>query len=94
MAVEQATVLASWSKYPPTGNRGFCAAGGHTNFTSVPADATAAFTNKANEENLAISLGCAGDLMGDRLNAAITKVAAVAKKHGKIFGMHAPDGLL
>jgi len=126
-SVEQATFLASWSKYPPTGNRGFGGAGGHTNFTSVPADATAAFTNKANEENLtiaqietakaiediaaiaavpgidalligpndlAISLGCAGDLMGDRLNAAITKVAAAAKKHGKIFGMHAPDGLL
>ena len=44
--------------------------------------------------DLAISLGCAGDLMGDTLDKAIGKVAAAAKKHGKIFGMHAPDGLL
>jgi 4-hydroxy-2-oxoheptanedioate aldolase len=44
--------------------------------------------------DLAISLGCAGDLMGDALDKAIGKVAAAAKKHGKIFGLHAPDGLL
>ncbi|HEX9157257.1 MAG TPA: aldolase/citrate lyase family protein [Syntrophales bacterium] len=44
--------------------------------------------------DLAISLGCAGDLMGDVLDKAIGKVAAAAKRHGKIFGMHAPDGLL
>lgn len=44
--------------------------------------------------DLAISLGCAGDLMGDALDKAIGKVAATAKKHGKIFGLHAPDGLL
>ncbi len=43
--------------------------------------------------DLAISLGCAGDLMGDTLDKAIGKVAAAAKKHGKIFGMHAPDPL-
>jgi 4-hydroxy-2-oxoheptanedioate aldolase len=44
--------------------------------------------------DLAISLGCAGDLMGDVLDKAIGKVSAAAKKHGKIFGLHAPDGLL
>ena len=44
--------------------------------------------------DLAISLGCAGDLMGDTVDKAIGKVAAAAKKHGKIFGLHAPDGLL
>jgi len=44
--------------------------------------------------DLAISLGCAGDLMGAALDKAIGKVAAAAKKHGKIFGLHAPDGLL
>jgi 2-keto-3-deoxy-L-rhamnonate aldolase RhmA len=32
--------------------------------------------------------------MGDVLDKAIGKVAAAAKEHGKIFGMHAPDGLL
>jgi 2-keto-3-deoxy-L-rhamnonate aldolase RhmA len=44
--------------------------------------------------DLAISLGCAGNLMGDALEKAIGKVAEAAKKHGKIFGLHAPDGLL
>ncbi len=44
--------------------------------------------------DLAISLGSAGDLMGDTLDKAIGKVAAAAQKHDKIFGMHAPDGLL
>jgi len=44
--------------------------------------------------DLAISLGCAGDLLGPVLDAAIGKVAAAAGRHGKIFGMHAPDALL
>ena len=44
--------------------------------------------------DLAISLGCAGDLMGSALDKAIGKVAAAAAAHGKIFGLHAPDGLL
>jgi 4-hydroxy-2-oxoheptanedioate aldolase len=43
--------------------------------------------------DLAISMGCAGDLLGDTLDKAIGKVAAAAKKHGKIFGMHGPDPL-
>ena len=38
-------------------------------------------------------MGCAGDLLGDILDKAIGKVAAAAKKHGKIFGMHGPDPL-
>lgn len=44
--------------------------------------------------DLAISLGCAGDLLGPVLDAAIGKVAEAAKRHRKIFGMHAPDALL
>lgn len=44
--------------------------------------------------DLAISMGCAGDLMGATLDEAIGKVMAAARKHGKVFGMHAPDGLL
>ncbi len=43
--------------------------------------------------DLAISMGCAGDLLGDTVDKAIGKVAAAAKKHGKIFGMHGPDPL-
>jgi 2-keto-3-deoxy-L-rhamnonate aldolase RhmA len=43
--------------------------------------------------DLAISMGCAGDLLGETLDKAIGKVAAAAKKHGKIFGMHGPDPL-
>jgi 2-keto-3-deoxy-L-rhamnonate aldolase RhmA len=43
--------------------------------------------------DLAISMGCAGDLLGETLNQAIGKVAGAAQKHGKIFGMHGPDPL-
>jgi 2-keto-3-deoxy-L-rhamnonate aldolase RhmA len=43
--------------------------------------------------DLAISMGCTGDLLGDVVDKAIGKVAAAAKKHGKIFGMHGPDPL-
>jgi 2-keto-3-deoxy-L-rhamnonate aldolase RhmA len=43
--------------------------------------------------DLSISIGCAGDFLGDTMEKAIGKVAAAAKKHGKIFGMHAPDEL-
>lgn len=43
--------------------------------------------------DLAISIGSPGDLMGPALDEAIGKVAEAAKKHGKIFGMHGPDGL-
>jgi 2-keto-3-deoxy-L-rhamnonate aldolase RhmA len=43
--------------------------------------------------DLAISMGCAGDLLGETLDKAIGKVAAAAKKHGKVFGMHGPDPL-
>jgi 2-keto-3-deoxy-L-rhamnonate aldolase RhmA len=39
-------------------------------------------------------MGCAGDLLGDNLDKAIGKVSEAAQKHGKIFGMHAPDSLL
>ncbi|MCG6535428.1 MAG: aldolase/citrate lyase family protein [Syntrophales bacterium LBB04] len=43
--------------------------------------------------DLAISMGCAGDLLGEILDKAIGKVAEAAKKHGKIFGMHGPEPL-
>ncbi len=43
--------------------------------------------------DLAVSMGCTGDLLGDTVDQAITKVAVAAKKHGKIFGMHGPDAL-
>ena len=44
--------------------------------------------------DLSISIGCAGDFLGDTMEKAIGKVAAAAKKHGKIFGMHSLDPLL
>jgi 4-hydroxy-2-oxoheptanedioate aldolase len=44
--------------------------------------------------DLSVSLGCAGDLMGDQLEKAIGRVAEATKKHGKIFGLHGPDALL
>jgi 4-hydroxy-2-oxoheptanedioate aldolase len=43
--------------------------------------------------DLAISMGCAGDFLGDTMEKAIGKVAEAAKKHGKIFGMHGSDEL-
>jgi len=44
--------------------------------------------------DLAISLGHAGDLMSSAVQEAIGKVAAAAARHRKIFGMHAGDALL
>ena len=44
--------------------------------------------------DLAISLGVPGDIMCDTNVEAIKKVAAAAKKHGKVFSLHAPDALL
>jgi 2-keto-3-deoxy-L-rhamnonate aldolase RhmA len=38
-------------------------------------------------------MGCAGDLLGETVDKAIGTVAAAAKNHGKIFGMHGPDPL-
>lgn len=43
--------------------------------------------------DLAISMGCPGDLMGEKLDRAISEVAEAARAHGKIFGMHGPDPL-
>ena len=43
--------------------------------------------------DLAISYGIPGQLDSQTLDTAIGKVADAAKKHGKIFGMHAPDSL-
>lgn len=44
--------------------------------------------------DLSISMGYPGDLLGPKLTEAISRVAEAAKAHGKIFGMHAPDALL
>jgi 4-hydroxy-2-oxoheptanedioate aldolase len=44
--------------------------------------------------DLALSLGHPGQLDCPKQNQAIEKVVAAAKKHGKIFGMHAGIGLL
>ncbi len=44
--------------------------------------------------DLSISLGVPGDLNGDAVGSAIEKVATVAEKYGKLFGMHAGDALL
>ena len=44
--------------------------------------------------DLAISLGVAGQMGSPVLEQAIGKVAEAASKHGKIFGMHGPDSLL
>jgi 4-hydroxy-2-oxoheptanedioate aldolase len=44
--------------------------------------------------DLSLSLGVPGDLLGDTLHEAIGKVAAAAKANKKIFGLHAPDALL
>ncbi len=44
--------------------------------------------------DLAISLGVSGDLLGDTVNAAIEKVVAAVRNNGKVFGLHAPDALL
>ena len=44
--------------------------------------------------DLSLSLGVSGDLMGEVLHNAIGTVAAAARKHKKVFGLHAPDELL
>jgi 4-hydroxy-2-oxoheptanedioate aldolase len=44
--------------------------------------------------DLAISLGVAGQMQSPVLHQAIGKVADAARAHGKIFAMHAPEALL
>ena len=44
--------------------------------------------------DLAISLGVAGQMQSPVLEEAIGKVAEAARAHGKIFGMHAPEAML
>lgn len=51
--VEEAKALADWSKYPPTGNRGFGSAGGHTRY--APAGKPTDFFAAANSENVTIA---------------------------------------
>ena len=44
--------------------------------------------------DLAISLGVPGDVMGGAVQAAIEKVVIAAEKNGKVFAMHSGDALL
>jgi len=44
--------------------------------------------------DLAVSLGCTGDLQNTEVLAAIDTVAEAAGRNGKIFGMHGPDALM
>jgi len=44
--------------------------------------------------DLAVSLGCPGDLQNPKVLAAVDRVAEAADRHGKIFGMHGPDALM
>ena len=44
--------------------------------------------------DLSISLGVPGDLLGDRVDKAIGRIAAATEKAGKVFGMHGNDDLL
>ncbi len=44
--------------------------------------------------DLSISLGVPGEVMGDTVQAAIAKVADAAEKNGKVFAMHAGAALL
>ncbi len=44
--------------------------------------------------DLAISLGCPGDLTGNQVNDAIEKIVSTAHKRNKIVGMHSGDALL
>ena len=44
--------------------------------------------------DLSISLGCPGDVMGDEVSRAIEKIADAAGRHDKIFGLHSGDALL
>ena len=44
--------------------------------------------------DLSISLGTPGDVMGEKVDRAIGRIAEAAKKAGKVFGMHGSDALL
>lgn len=44
--------------------------------------------------DLSISLGVPGEVMGEAVQAAIEKVAAAAARNNKVFAMHAGDALL
>ena len=44
--------------------------------------------------DLAVSLGCTGELQNPKVLAGIDKVAEAAGRYGKIFGMHGPDALM
>jgi 2-keto-3-deoxy-L-rhamnonate aldolase RhmA len=44
--------------------------------------------------DLAVSLGYTGDVQNPEVLGAIDKVAAAARRNGKIFGIHGPDALM
>ena len=126
-SVEQAELLAGWSKFAPLGGRGLGSIGTHTNYAPVSGEEVPGFMKEANDRvlaiaqietaaavevieetasvpgidalligpnDLAVSLGHSGDLQNPKVLAAIDRVAEVAERHGKIFGMHGPDSLM
>lgn len=44
--------------------------------------------------DLAVALGCAGDLDCDLMNKAIAQVAEAARRRARLFGLHAPVNLI
>jgi 4-hydroxy-2-oxoheptanedioate aldolase len=123
---EEAQQLVKWSRYAPTGSRGFGSNGGLTNFARIGSD-TPTFMKRQNEltlaiaqietaeaiqnidaiaavegidvlligpNDLAISLGIPGDIMGKANQTAISKAADAAEKHHKVFAIHGNDALL
>src|SRR5690606_13542328 len=44
--------------------------------------------------DLAVSLGCPGQLRAPVVSAAIERIAQAAAEHGKVFGIHAPTEFL
>lgn len=44
--------------------------------------------------DLANSLGCTGDIMGNTVDTALGKIAKAAQNNGKVFGIHGSDALL
>lgn len=126
-SVEQAELLAGWSKFDPAGRRGLGGIGTHTDYAAVGSGQASGFMSTANDQilaiaqietaaaiesiesiagvpgidalligpnDLAVSLGCPGDLQNPKVLAAIDRVAEAADRHGKIFGMHGPDALM
>ena len=121
---EHAKELVKWSKYPPTGERGFCPGLGMVAYKSgLSSKETMAFGNRVvsiaqietklavdnsdkiaavdgidalliGPNDLSVSLGIPGEFFNPIQMDAMKHTASVCKKHGKAFGLHAPQKLL